>query len=448
MANRLRHIYQFGPYCVDATERILHKNGQEIVLTAKSFDVLLVLVQNSGHIVEKETFMREVWEGSFVEDSNITQNVSVLKKIFREDGDNHRYIETISKRGYRFIAPVKERWESAAFSTTLEGAGPFISEDSIPTYSDSGHPPNRGRWVLVLSATITDIDKPIAEALEAHLRKLTNDVNLTLLRIEDGSIILTLEGTQVGFEQFYELVESGRLSDVLGFPIKHLLWLGEEGGTAVGRGYTLKHLDDDSLSGYLTEYPKLSSPARVVTAEPAFNKLLALLDSNRDRAGELYVSIRAKLVKMFERRAVGDPESLADETINRVAEKAKELGNFSGQLDLYFYGVARNVYREFLKSAPLAKSSLSASESPVEMVNEQQLSCLERCLQTLRVDDRKLILAYYAKPQRKSDDRKRLAAELGVTAPALRARIHRVRRHLEQCVADCMERSSFDSKKT
>jgi|GEM_PF-4535088 len=227
MANRLRHIYEFGPYLLDATERVLHKNGHEIVLRPKTYDVLLVLVQNSGHIVEKETLMREVWPDSFVEEANITQNVSVLKKTLRADGDSYRYIETIPKRGYRFTATTREMLEDVSL-TANRTLAPSNAEDSISTYTDANSAANKGHWVLVLSATLSDIEKPIAEALEVHLRKLTNDVNLTLLRIEDGSVIVTLEGTRVGFERINDLVESGQISEVFGFGITVLLWLGSE----------------------------------------------------------------------------------------------------------------------------------------------------------------------------------------------------------------------------
>lgn len=294
MVNRLRHIYEFGPYLLDETERILHKNGQEIDLTAKSFDVLLVLVRNSGHIVEKETFMSEVWQGSFVEEANITQNVSVLKKVFRENDISHRYIETIPKRGYRFTARVKELWENGSLVATRTQA----PDGSIPTYTDTNNAANTGRWMLVLSATISDIDKPIAEALEAHLKRITSDVNLTLLRIEEGSLILTLEGTRLGYERINESVESGQLYKVFGFGIIFLFWLGSEKAALEQEIKNLMH-DFVDLPGVFSEGPLLLSrpDGAAMYVDPHSDLELIQLAYSGNRRSAFAVSDRAKIGK-------------------------------------------------------------------------------------------------------------------------------------------------------
>lgn len=104
----MKRLYKFGPFHLDVTERVLRRNGQEIPLRPKTYEVLLVLIENSEHIVEKEVLMQRGWPNSFVEEANITQNISVLRKILSEGDDNHQYIETIPKRGYRFTAAVKE----------------------------------------------------------------------------------------------------------------------------------------------------------------------------------------------------------------------------------------------------------------------------------------------------------------------------------------------------
>src|SRR6476660_10490544 len=108
MTKQVKHIYEFGPFHLDATEHVLRKNGQEIVLTPKPYEVLLILIENSGHIVEREAIMKKCWPNTSVEDSNITQHISDLREILREGGDSYEYIETIPRRGYRFTATVKE----------------------------------------------------------------------------------------------------------------------------------------------------------------------------------------------------------------------------------------------------------------------------------------------------------------------------------------------------
>jgi DNA-binding winged helix-turn-helix (wHTH) protein len=77
-----------------------------VALTQKVFDLLLVLVRNSGHVVDKEKLMREIWPDSFVEEGNLTQNISLLRKVL--NGDGHQYIQTVPRRGYRFVGHVRE----------------------------------------------------------------------------------------------------------------------------------------------------------------------------------------------------------------------------------------------------------------------------------------------------------------------------------------------------
>lgn len=103
-----KHFYEFGPFRLDAVERLLLRNGEEMSLTPKVFDLLLVLVENSGHIFEKGELMKAIWPDAVVEETNLTRNISTLRKALGESQDTHQYIETIPWRGYRFLAPVRE----------------------------------------------------------------------------------------------------------------------------------------------------------------------------------------------------------------------------------------------------------------------------------------------------------------------------------------------------
>ena len=106
MSTPATRFFEFGSFKIDTVERVLLRNDQPVVLTQKVFDLLLLLVRNRGHIVEKEELMREVWPGTFVEDGNLTQNISVLRKLLANDG--HQYIQTVPRRGYRFVGKVDE----------------------------------------------------------------------------------------------------------------------------------------------------------------------------------------------------------------------------------------------------------------------------------------------------------------------------------------------------
>src|SRR5262245_8984386 len=101
-------IYEFGEFRLHPEERVLEHHGQAIPLTPKLFDTLLMLVQNSGRLLEKEQFMNMIWPGSYVEEGNLSQNVFLLRRILGDDQNGHSFIQTIPRRGYKFVAAVKE----------------------------------------------------------------------------------------------------------------------------------------------------------------------------------------------------------------------------------------------------------------------------------------------------------------------------------------------------
>jgi non-specific serine/threonine protein kinase len=99
--------YTFGRFHLDAAERRLSRDGQPIPLTPKAFDTLLTLVQHSGHALSKDELMRAVWPDGFVEEINLASNISIVRKALADGQSGERYIETIPKLGYRFVAPVQ-----------------------------------------------------------------------------------------------------------------------------------------------------------------------------------------------------------------------------------------------------------------------------------------------------------------------------------------------------
>lgn len=102
----IHRAYEFGPFRVDAEERLLLRDGQVIPVTAKVFDILLLLVQHNGHLLEKGWLMQNVWPDTFVEEGNLTRNISTLRRALGEDS-NGQYIQTFPRRGYRFVADVR-----------------------------------------------------------------------------------------------------------------------------------------------------------------------------------------------------------------------------------------------------------------------------------------------------------------------------------------------------
>src|SRR5271157_3326876 len=102
------HLYKFGPFLLDPSERRLLRDDKPVPLTPKAFDTLVVLVQHRGKLLEKEELMKELWPDTFVEESNLAFNVSTLRKALGEEQSEQRYIETVPKKGYRFAAQVTE----------------------------------------------------------------------------------------------------------------------------------------------------------------------------------------------------------------------------------------------------------------------------------------------------------------------------------------------------
>src|SRR5215212_9282127 len=101
-----RRFYLFDGFRVDVNERLLFKDNREVPLTPKVFDTLLALLENSSHVMTKKELMQQVWPDSFVEENNLAQNISILRKALGE-GKEGDYIQTVPKRGYRFLADVR-----------------------------------------------------------------------------------------------------------------------------------------------------------------------------------------------------------------------------------------------------------------------------------------------------------------------------------------------------
>jgi DNA-binding winged helix-turn-helix (wHTH) protein/TolB-like protein/Flp pilus assembly protein TadD len=100
--------YSFGPFELDPMQRLLLRRGKPVPLAPKAVETLLLLVENSGRLVDKEELMKRVWPDTFVEEGNLTTNIHLLRKVLGKGSKGQEYIETIPRRGYRFTAEVKE----------------------------------------------------------------------------------------------------------------------------------------------------------------------------------------------------------------------------------------------------------------------------------------------------------------------------------------------------
>lgn len=184
-----------------------------------------------------------------------------------------------------------------------------------------------------------------------------------------------------------------------------------------------------------------SSPSRsanVGLTQEAFEQLLRWLDVDREQAGEKYEQIRFQLIKIFQSRGCLISEELADETFNRVAGKVQEIAQtYRGDPALYFYGVAKMIYLEYVRRKPvpaIVENPQAAGE------DEQKYECLEQCLQGLKAKNRELMMIYYfEEKQAKIDHRKELARRMGMEPNALWVRMHRMREKLRKCISECLK---------
>ena len=108
ISNSTKQLYRFGPFALDPSERLLRRDETAIPLTPKAFDLLVLLVESAGRLLEKDVLMRQLWSDTFVEEANLSNNISLLRKALGESEQGTKYIETVPKRGYRFVADVVE----------------------------------------------------------------------------------------------------------------------------------------------------------------------------------------------------------------------------------------------------------------------------------------------------------------------------------------------------
>jgi len=153
---RPEKIYEFGPYRLDAAQHLLFRHDQLISLPPKATQTLVVLIENHGRLVEKDDLIKRVWPDTFVEESNLTLQISALRKVFQQESANGSYIETHPRRGYRFVAEVVEREPADAYEAPRELIG--------------GHAPGLSYRKIWLGASIAALCMAAALVIGLRLR--------------------------------------------------------------------------------------------------------------------------------------------------------------------------------------------------------------------------------------------------------------------------------------
>src|ERR1051325_2294380 len=129
MSQQESHSYEFGRFRLKTAERVLLREGELVPLTPKVFDILVTLVEHGGQVVAKDDLMKRVWPNTFVEEGNLTQNISLLRKALGETPGGVQFIETVPRRGYRFVAETSESWHDDLIPKSAETTPevPFFS---------------------------------------------------------------------------------------------------------------------------------------------------------------------------------------------------------------------------------------------------------------------------------------------------------------------------------
>src|ERR1700677_1663250 len=152
MSSLTSNLYEVDEFRLDAQSRVLKRGGPTVALTPKAFDVLLFLIQNAGRIVTKDELMKAVWPDSFVEESNLTQTIFMVRKALDETADR-RYILTVQGQGYRFLVPVTEAERNAP---EIEARVAVADARSVPEIQLDSHGRGARHWrtVVIASATV------------------------------------------------------------------------------------------------------------------------------------------------------------------------------------------------------------------------------------------------------------------------------------------------------
>jgi DNA-binding winged helix-turn-helix (wHTH) protein/tetratricopeptide (TPR) repeat protein len=188
MSNPAAPFYEFGPFRVDVENRLLLRGGEPLSLAPKAVDTLLALVQHGGAVLKKDDLMKMVWPDTVIEEGNLTQNIYLLRKTLGAGADGRNYIETIPRRGYRFVGEVRQ--STTANTTDLILAKPTQIQP-FSNEQDAGHEVGTDRAVLSTSPYLA-VSAPALRTLHLPLSRYG------LLRHNRSSSSIFLFGAVVG----------------------------------------------------------------------------------------------------------------------------------------------------------------------------------------------------------------------------------------------------------
>jgi DNA-binding winged helix-turn-helix (wHTH) protein/TolB-like protein/Flp pilus assembly protein TadD len=183
MVEQTGEFYDFGRFRVKSGERVLLRGDEPVPLTPKAFDILLALLEHDGRIVPKDDLMKKVWPKTFVEEGNLTQNVSLLRKALGESANSSQFIETVPRRGYRFVAPVTRTNGNASDSPVERVDG-----------DQSVNRPRLDNASVTLSATAQTNRSQTRHSLPDTVRRGLLSRRLTAVALTAAAVLVTAIG--------------------------------------------------------------------------------------------------------------------------------------------------------------------------------------------------------------------------------------------------------------
>ena len=198
MNNHGRRTYEFGPFRLDPSEGYLLRDGQQVTLTPKAFEALVILVERHGSLIEKDELLKTLWPDTFVEEANLAHHVWRLRKALEDDGES--FIQTVPKRGYRFVAPVETVDHSIA--------GQIVEQHTVTRF-------------VAQREKLTDDNLPSSRELEVVSKSVS--VRLRYLVLCGCAVIVLLAlGVYITFRQRSPQTSATRITTLAVLPFKPL----------------------------------------------------------------------------------------------------------------------------------------------------------------------------------------------------------------------------------
>jgi TolB-like protein/DNA-binding winged helix-turn-helix (wHTH) protein len=343
MQEKTKRFYLFGPFKLDSRERVLTVSNERIALTPKALDTLLVLVERNGHVLEKDEILKHVWPDTFVEEGTLAQNISTLRKALGEDSNGHTYIETVPRRGYRFVAPVMFETEK-------------MSDDAMPVATSSSSADSRfrtGTWALTALVLLGVVGYFWHGHLTHSARPPTNRAALVVLPFENLSGAVDQQYFADGFTEEMisqlgdldpnKLAIIARVSSVEYRPGRNAHEIGQElGADYILQGSVTRDRDRVRITAQLI----LATDQTTLWARDYDRSLRDILSVQREVAGAIAKEIKLKLspeesARLALQRPI-DPDAYELYLKGRYFWNKRSEAGFVKSIDYFQQAIARD----------------------------------------------------------------------------------------------------------